>query len=79
MEIRENGAKLVKIGVGRKRQICLHAFLLADLVDSQICASTCKKLNVCKLKKIGENWKKNRHFFLASPNVDHHLSEEHQS
>ena len=31
-EIDENGAKLVKIGVGRKRQICLHAFLLADLV-----------------------------------------------
>ena len=58
MEIRQNGAKLVKIGVGRKRQICLHAFLLADLVGSQICASTCEKLNVCKLEKIGENWEK---------------------
>ena len=57
-EIDENRAKLVKIGVGRKRQICLHAFLLADLVDSQICASTCEKLNVCKLEKIGENWEK---------------------
>ena len=58
IEIRQNGAKLVKIGVGRKRQICLHAFLLADLVGSQICASTCEKLNVCKLEKIGENWEK---------------------
>ena len=48
----------MKIGVGRKRQICLHAFLLADLVWSQICASTCEKLNVCKLEKIGENWEK---------------------
>ena len=57
-EIDENLAKLVKIGVGRKTEICLHAFLLADLVDYQICASTCEKLNVCKLKKIGENWEK---------------------
>ena len=58
MEMRQNGAKLVKIGVGRKRQICLHAFLLADLVWSQICAATCEKLNVSKLEKIGENWRK---------------------
>ena len=58
MQIRQNGAKLVKIGVRRKRQICLHAFLLADLVDSQICAATCEKLNVSKLEKIGENWEK---------------------
>ena len=58
MEMRQNGAKLVKIGVGRKRQICLHAFLLADLVYTQICASTCEKLNVYKLEKISENWKK---------------------
>ena len=56
VEIDENWAKLVKIGVGRKRQICLHAFLLADLVWSQICAATCEKLNVSKLEKIGENW-----------------------
>ena len=58
MEMRQNGAKLVKIGVGRKRQICLHAFLLADLVDTQICAATCEKLNVSKLEKIGEIWEK---------------------
>ena len=58
MQIRQNGAKLVKIGVRRKRQICLHAFLLADLVGSQICAATCEKLNVSKLEKICENWAK---------------------
>ena len=57
-EIDENWVKLLKIGVGRKRQICLHAFLLADLVCSQICAATCEKLNVSKLEKIGENWEK---------------------
>ena len=56
MQIRQNGAKLVKIGVGRKRQICLHAFLLADLVYPKICSATCEKLNVSKLEKIGENW-----------------------
>ena len=52
------GRKLVKIGVGRKRQICLHAFLLADLVGSQIWASTCEKLNVGNWWKLVENgWK----------------------
>ena len=48
----------MKIGVGRKRQICLHAFLLADLVYPEICSATCEKLNVSKLEKIGENWEK---------------------
>ena len=57
-EIDENWVKLLKIGVGRKRQICLHAFLLADLVGSEICSATCEKLNVSKLEKIGENWEK---------------------
>ena len=48
----------MKIGVGRKTEIYLDAFLLADLVCTQICASTCEKLNVYKLEKISENWKK---------------------